>query len=319
MTGLISVAIPFSIAMGALLAGRGGRDDWVDIGRLWGMISWLVLTIGLLLGSWWAYTILGWGGYWAWDPVENSALMPWLAMTAFVHSIMVQKRRGMFRMWNIVLIAVAFSLAQMGMFINRGGPVPSVHSFAESTMGWIFLVFMGATLLGSLAAFAWRLDTLKSRERLDSMLSRESAFLTQNVLFLVVAFVTLWGTTYPVIAEASQGETLTVGEPYFNRVNGPVLLMIVFLMGVGPLLPWRRASVRLVLRALRYPLGMAVLVNTGAGSPRRPRACGASGAGSLRNSRYGHIRRVVPGDAVSTRQGRELPRRLRAAPGREPS
>ena len=259
MTGLISVAIPFSIAMGALLAGRGGRDDWVDLGRLWGMASWLVLTIGLLLGSWWAYTILGWGGYWAWDPVENSALMPWLAMTAFVHSIMVQKRRGMFRMWNIVLISVAFSLAQMGMFINRGGPVPSVHSFAESTMGWLFLVFMGATLLGSLAAFAWRLDTLKSREKLDSMLSRESAFLTQNVLFLVVAFVTLWGTTYPVIAEASQGETLTVGEPYFNRVNGPVLLIIIFLMGVGPLLPWRRASTRNVLRALRYPLGMAVL------------------------------------------------------------
>ena len=260
MTGLISVAIPFSIAMGALLAGRGGRDYWVDLGRLWGMISWLVLTIGLLLGSWWAYTILGWGGYWAWDPVENSALMPWLAMTAFVHSIMVQKRRGMFRMWNIVLIAVAFALAQMGMFINRGGPVPSVHSFAESTMGWLFLVFMGATLLGSLAAFAWRLDTLKSREKLDSMLSRESAFLTQNVLFLVVAFVTLWGTTYPVIAEASQGETLTVGEPYFNRVNGPVLLAIIFLMGVGPLLPWRRASTKNVLKALRYPLGMAVIV-----------------------------------------------------------
>ena len=139
MLGLISVALPFSIAIGALLAGRGGRDEWVDQGRLWGMVSWLLLTTGLLLGAWWAYTILGWGGYWAWDPVENSALMPWLAMTAFVHSIMVQKRRGMFRMWNMVLIIVSFAMAQMGMFINRGGPVPSVHSFAESTMGWIFL------------------------------------------------------------------------------------------------------------------------------------------------------------------------------------
>ena len=172
MAGLISVALPFSIAMGALLAGRGGRDEWVDFGRTWGMISWLILTIGLLLGSWWAYTILGWGGYWAWDPVENSALMPWLAMTAFVHSIMVQKRRGMFRMWNIVLVAVAFTLAEMGMFINRGGPVPSVHSFAQSAMGWLFLAFMGFTLLGSLAAFAWRMNTLRSREALDSMLSR---------------------------------------------------------------------------------------------------------------------------------------------------
>ena len=127
MTGLVSVSIPFSIAIGAMLAKRGGRDEWVDIGRIWGMISWLILTMGLLLGSWWAYTILGWGGDWAWDPVENSALMPWLAMTAFIHSIMVQKRRGMFRMWNMVIIIVAFTLSLMGMFINRGGPVPSVH------------------------------------------------------------------------------------------------------------------------------------------------------------------------------------------------
>ncbi len=167
MVGLISVAIPFSIAIGAVIAGRGGRDEWVDLGRTWAMISWLLLTVGLILGSWWAYTILGWGGYWAWDPVENSALMPWLAMTALVHSIMVQKRRGMFRMWNIVIVVAAFTLAQMGMFINRGGPVPSVHSFAQSSMGWLFLFFMGFTVLGSLAVFAWRLKTLKSREKLD--------------------------------------------------------------------------------------------------------------------------------------------------------
>ena len=256
MMGLVSVALPFSIAMGALLAGRGGRDEWVDVGRLWGMISWVILTVGLILGSWWAYTILGWGGYWAWDPVENSALMPWLAMTAFVHSVMVQKRRGMFRMWNIVLVTVAFTLAEMGMFINRGGPVPSVHSFAQSTMGWSFLFFMGFTLLGSLAAFGWRMGALKSRERLESMLSRESAFLTQNVLFLAVAFITLWGTIYPVIADLFQGQSVTVGEPYFNLVNGPILLTIVFLMGVGPLLPWRRASWRNVVSVLKYPLGV---------------------------------------------------------------
>ena len=257
MIGLVSVTIPFSIAMGALLSGRGGRDEWVNQGRMWGMVSWLILTLGLILGSWWAYTILGWGGYWAWDPVENSALMPWLAMTAFVHSIMVQKRRGMFRMWNIILVTVAFTLAQMGMFINRGGPVPSVHSFAQSTMGWVFLSFMGFTLLASLGAFLWRMDTLKSRGKLESMLSRESAFLTQNVLFLTVAFVTLWGTIYPVISQASQGETITVGEPFFNRVNGPILLAIVFLMGVGPLLPWHRASFRNLTRTLRFPLGIA--------------------------------------------------------------
>ena len=261
MMGLISVAIPFSIAMGALLAGRGGRDEWVDQGRFWGMVSWLILTTGLLLGSWWAYTILGWGGYWAWDPVENSALMPWLAMTAFVHSIMVQKRRRMFRMWNIILVAIAFTLAEMGMFINRGGPVPSVHSFAQSTMGWLFLGFMGLTLVASLVAFAWRLNTLKSEGRLDSMLSRESAFLTQNVLFLAVAFITLWGTIYPVFSKAASDVVVTVGQPFFDRVNGPILLFIVFLMGVGPLMPWRRANPLVVAKILAYPIvGAAILV-----------------------------------------------------------
>ena len=259
MAGLISVAIPFSIAIGALLAGRGGRDEWVDIGRFWGMISWLILTMGLLLGSWWAYTILGWGGYWAWDPVENSALMPWLAVTAFVHSIMVQKRRGMFRMWNIVLIIIGFTMAQMGMFINRGGPVPSVHSFAQSSMGWLFLFFMAFTLVASIAAFVWRMDTLKSRQNLESMLSRESMFLVQNVLFLIVAFVTLWGTIFPIFSEAAQDVTITVGKPFFDRVNGPILLALVLLMGIGPLLPWRRASARNITKALKYPVAVAVL------------------------------------------------------------
>ncbi|MCI0812266.1 MAG: heme lyase CcmF/NrfE family subunit [Chloroflexi bacterium] len=253
MAGLVLVAIPFSIAIGALAARRGGRDEWVDMGRLWGMISWLVLTMGLLLGSWWAYTILGWGGYWAWDPVENSALMPWLAMTAFVHSIMVQKRRGMFRMWNMVLIIIGFTLAQMGMFINRGGPVPSVHSFAQSAMGWLFLMFMAVTLIAAIAVFFWRLESLKSRASLESPLSRESAFLGQNILFLAVAFVTLWGTLFPIFSEAAQGTVITVGRPFFDKVNGPLLLALVFLMGVGPLLPWRRATVRNLLRSLRVP------------------------------------------------------------------
>ena len=260
MTGLIVVAIPFSIAMGALLAGKGGNDEWVDLGRTWGMIAWLILTLGLLLGSWWAYTILGWGGYWAWDPVENSALMPWLAMTAFVHSIMVQKRRGMFRMWNMVIIIIGFTLAQLGMFINRGGPVPSVHSFAQSAMGWIFLGFMAFTLVASIAVFVSKGDTLKSRGRLESMLSRESAFLAQNIAFLAVAFVTLWGTVFPIFSETASDVTITVGQPFFNLVNGPLLLFIVFLMGVGPLLPWRRATIGSLIRALRIPLAAAGVI-----------------------------------------------------------
>ena len=307
MMGLISVAIPFSIAMGALLAGRGGRDEWVDQARLWGMVSWLILTVGLLLGSWWAYTILGWGGYWAWDPVENSALMPWLALTAFVHSIMVQKRRGMFRMWNVVLVTVAFTLAEMGMFINRGGPVPSVHSFAQSTMGWLFLFFMAFTLLGSLAAFAWRMNTLVSREKLDSILSRESAFLTQNVLFLSVAFITLWGTIYPVISRASQDVTITVGEPFFNRVNGPILLAIVFLMGVGPLLPWRRASWRTVLGVLRYPLIVAAVAAIGlaAAGVRQPVALAALAVCSIVT--VGIVHEWVRGSRSRHRRGESYP------------
>ena len=260
MLGLISVALPFSIAIGALLAGRGGRDEWVDQGRLWGMLSWLLLTTGLLLGSWWAYTILGWGGYWAWDPVENSALMPWLGMTAFVHSIMVQKRRGMFRMWNMVLIIVSFAMAQMGMFINRGGPVPSVHSFAESTMGWIFLAVMAATLFISLSIFIFRYDTLKSRSGLDSMISRESAFLAQNVLFLLIAFVTLWGTIFPIFSEAVDDTTMTIGQPFFNKVNGPLMVLLVLLMGIGPVLPWRKAGWSSINKMLRAPFVVASVV-----------------------------------------------------------
>ncbi len=259
MAGLVLVAVPFSIAMGALAARRGGRDEWVDLGRLWGMVSWLVLTMGLMLGSWWAYTILGWGGYWAWDPVENSALMPWLAMTAFVHSIMVQKRRGMFRMWNMALIIIAFTMAQMGMFINRGGPVPSVHSFAQSTMGWLFLAFMVGTLLVSIAVFMWRYDSLRSRAQLESFVSRESAFLGQNILFLVVAFVTLWGTIFPVFSEAADDTVITIGRPFFDRVNGPILLLIVVLMGIGPLLPWRRSTTQSLVRALRVPVAVSLL------------------------------------------------------------
>ena len=307
MAGLVSVAIPFSIAMGALLAGRGDRDEWVDLGRAWAMVSWLILTLGLILGSWWAYTILGWGGYWAWDPVENSALMPWLAMTAFVHSIMVQKRRGMFRMWNMVLIIVAFTLAQLGMFINRGGPVPSVHSFAQSTMGWLFLFFMAFTLLASIGAFIWRMDTLKSRAGLDSVVSRESVFLIQNVLFLTVAFVTLWGTVFPIFSQATQGETVTVGEPFFNRTNGPLLLVLVLLMGVGPLLPWGRASLRSLVGFLKYPAiaAVATVVILSVAAVRNPVALVAFSACAL--AATGIVHEWIRGTRSRHRKGESYP------------
>ena len=258
MAGLIGISVPFSFALGSLLARQTG-DEWVDPGRVWGILTWALLASGLLLGSWWAYTILGWGGYWFWDPVENAAFMPWLALTAFIHSIMVQKRRGMFRMWNIALINVAFALALYGMFMNRGGSVPSVHSFGESDLGWIFLMFLGVGLIVPFIIFFWRYPLLKSARNLDSMLSREAAFLVNNLLLLAIAFVTLWGTVYPLISQLTSGEDITVARPFYDQVNGPLMLGLVFLMGIGPLLPWRRANLASVRRGLMVPAAVGVL------------------------------------------------------------
>ena len=258
MAGLVGITIPFSFALGSLLARQTG-DEWVDPGRVWGIITWALLAAGLLLGSWWAYTILGWGGYWFWDPVENAAFMPWLALTAFIHSIMVQKRRGMFRMWNIALVNVAFGLALYGMFMNRGGSVPSVHSFGASTLGWVFLLFLAVGVIVPLIIFFWRYPLLKSAQNLDSMLSREAAFLVNNLLLLGIAFVTLWGTVYPLISPLTSGEEITVARPFYDQVNGPLMLALVFLMGVGPMLPWRRANWASVRRALTAPAGVAAL------------------------------------------------------------
>ena len=252
MAGLIGITVPFAFAMGSLLAGKTG-DEWVDAGRVWGIIAWVLLASGLLLGSWWAYTILGWGGFWFWDPVENAAFMPWLGLTAFIHSIMVQKRRGMFRMWNIVLIDVAFGLALYGMFMNRGGSVPSVHSFGASSLGWIFLLFLTVGVLVPFAIFIWRYPILKSARNLDSMLSREAAFLVNNLLLLAIAFVTLWGTVYPLISRLTNDEEITVARPFYDQVNGPLMLALVFLMGVGPLIPWRKASLASLRKTLLPP------------------------------------------------------------------
>ncbi|MFQ5934151.1 MAG: heme lyase CcmF/NrfE family subunit, partial [Dehalococcoidia bacterium] len=260
MTGLVAVAVPFAFAMGSLLAGRTG-DDWVDMGRSWALVAWSILGAGLLLGGWWAYTILGWGGFWAWDPVENAGFMPWLVMTAFVHSIMVQKRRGMFRVWNVVLINLAFTSALLGMFINRGGPTPSVHSFAQSILGWVFLGFMAFAVLFSFGLLFHRMSSLHSAQTLESKLSREAAFLVNNVLFLAIAFVIIWGQVYPVISDVATDVTITVGEPFYNQVNGPLLLGLIFLMGVGPLLPWRHASLAQVRKALLLPVAAALVVS----------------------------------------------------------
>jgi cytochrome c-type biogenesis protein CcmF len=258
MGGLISITIPFAFASGALIAGNYG-DDWIDVARVSAILSWGVLGTGMLLGAWWAYTILGWGGYWAWDPIENVALMPWLVLTAFIHSIMVQKRRGMFRMWNVALLNIAFVLAQLGMFINRGGPVVSVHSFAASTLGIIFMLFMFASLVFAFGLFLWRMPRLKSDRAMESFLSRESAFLVNNFLFLSVMAVTLWGVLFPLFSDLARDVSVSVGAPYFDRVNGPVLLGIVVMMGIGPLLPWRKASARSLKQWFVWPMLVGVV------------------------------------------------------------
>ena len=258
MGGLIAITIPFAFSSGALLAGDYG-DNWVDIARISAILGWGVLGAGMLLGAWWAYTILGWGGYWAWDPIENVALMPWLVMTAFVHSIMVQKRRGMFRMWNVALLNIAFVLAQLGMFINRGGPVVSVHSFAASALGMIFLGFMLFALVFAFTLFLWRMPHLKSARAMESFISREASFLVNNFLFLAVMGITLWGVLFPLFSDLARDVSVSVSAPYFDRANGPVLLGIVVMMGVGPLLPWRKASSRSLKQWFIWPTAVGIL------------------------------------------------------------
>lgn len=261
MAGLVGITIPFAYAAGALISGNYG-DDWVDIARTSGILVWGVLGLGLLIGAWWAYTILGWGGYWSWDPIENVALMPWLVMTAFIHSIMVQKRRGMFRMWNVALLNIAFVLAQLGMFINRGGPVVSVHSFASSSLGVIFISFMMVSLVFAFGVFLWRYPQLKSDRTVESFLSREASFLVNNFLLLAVVAVTLWGVVFPVFSDLARDVSVSISAPYFNRVNGPLLLAMVAIMGVGPLLPWRRTSARSLRTWFIWPTlgGLAVII-----------------------------------------------------------
>ncbi len=239
--GFVGFTVPYAFAMAALLSGRTGAT-WVRLSRRWTLIAWMFLGLGMFLGGWWAYNELGWGGYWAWDPVENASLMPWLTGTAFLHSVMVQEQRGMFKVWNMLLIILTFVLSIFGTFLTRSGILDSIHAFAVSSIGTYFLVFIAITLLGSLALLYERLSLLKSDGELDSIFSREAAFLLNNILFLGIWFAVFWGTIYPIISEVVTGRRIFVGPPYFNVVAGPLLLAMLALMGIGPLLPWRRTS-----------------------------------------------------------------------------
>jgi cytochrome c-type biogenesis protein CcmF len=257
--GFVSFVIPYAFAIAALVTRETGAL-WIRATRRWTLVAWLFLSMGLLLGAWWAYGVLGWGGYWAWDPVENAALMPWLTGTAFLHSVMIQEKRGMFKVWNMVLIMMTYSLVIFGTFLTRSGVISSVHTFAQSGIGPLFLVFIGVMFVSSIVLLFDRLDTLKSENQLDSMLSRESIFLLQNLLFLAVFFVTFWGTLFPVVSELIASQKAIVGPPFFNQVNGPLLAALVVLMGVAPLMPWRRASRQKLARLLLWPALAGLLV-----------------------------------------------------------
>ena len=257
LLGYMSWTIPFAFAMGALISGRVD-SQWLKAAWPWVLIAWAIQGTGLLLGAWWAYHVLGWGGYWGWDPVENVALLPWLTGTAFLHSVVVQERRGMLKKWNMLLILVTFCLAIFGTLVVRGGLLSSVHNFATSGLGPAILAFLGFTLVVSLTFFFKRTHLLHSDQRFDSVISRESAFLLNNLLLVGVAFATFWGSIFPLLTEAFNGSKITVGAPFYEKVNGPILLGLLVLMGIGPLMAWRKATWESVKRNFRWPLAAAI-------------------------------------------------------------
>ena len=253
LVGYVGFTIPFAFAIAALLTKRLG-DEWLIMIRRWALLAWLCLGVGLIIGAWWAYVELGWGGYWAWDPVENAGLLPWLVSTAFLHSIMMQRRRGMLKAWNMVLVILTFSLTIFGTFLTRSGVLSSVHTFSESTLGPFFLTFIGVTLFGSLGLLYYRSADLRDEAEMESFISRESTFLLNNLLLIGSTFAIFLGTVFPVISEMVRGIKITVGPPFFNQVNGPIFLALILLAGICTLTGWRRVSIRNLTRHFLWPL-----------------------------------------------------------------
>ena len=255
--GYVGFTVPFAFAIAALITGRVG-EGWLLATRRWTLIAWGFLTVGIILGSWWSYEVLGWGGYWAWDPVENASFMPWLTGTAYLHSVLVQERRGMLRVWNISLLCATFALTILGTFITRSGVLESVHAFTTSGIGVALISFFALIVLTTVVLIGWRGDRLRSPGRIDSPLSREGAFLANNVLFAAFAFVILLGTLFPLIVEAINNDRVSVGVPYFNRMTMPIGMTLLFLMAIAPVLPWRKASGELLRHRLIWPAWIGV-------------------------------------------------------------
>ena len=255
--GFVGFAVPFAFAMAALITRQLG-DTWIRTTRRWTMVAWFFLGTGILLGGNWAYHELGWGGFWAWDPVENASLMPWLIGTAFLHSVMVQEKKGMLKVWNIVLVTLTYTMSLVGTLLTRSGVVSSVHAFANSPIGQYFFAFIVIGLSAALYLLIDRLPYLKSENEMESMVSRESSFLFNNLILLASCFAVFWGTMFPVLSEAVTGDKVTVGPPFFNRVNVPIAIFLMFLTGVGPLLAWRKASTNSLKRNFLWPAVMAL-------------------------------------------------------------
>jgi cytochrome c-type biogenesis protein CcmF len=300
--GFIGFTVPFAFGVAALLAG-GGSDSWVSIIRRWTLLVWCFLTVGLVLGGVWSYSVLGWGGYWAWDPVENVALLPWLVSTAFLHSIMLQERRGMARLWNVALVISAFALTTFGTFLTRGSVLSSVHAFAQSAVGPAYLAFLGAVLLGGFGLVAWRLPALRTPARLESTVSREAAIVGNNMLLLAATAIILLGTVFPLVVEATTGEQITVGGPYFQSALAPVFLLVLLLAGTAPLLPWRVVNRDRAVRRLRLPVLAAALVVVVAAAAGLRDLYAAAGFGLATLVLVGNGQEIATGLAVGRRHG----------------
>jgi len=256
--GYVGLTVPFAFAMGALLSGRTD-ERWIVATRRWTLAAWTFLGVGQLIGAHWAYVEIGWGGYYAWDPVENAALMPWLAATAFLHSVMIQEKRGMLKVWNMLLVALAFNLSLFGTFLTRSGVIDSIHSFSKSPIGGWFLGFLALMVVFSVVLIRWRLPLLRTKTRLESLVSREATFLYNNLLLVALCLTILWGVLYPVLSEAVRGETRSVSKPYYDFFLHTFGLPLLLLMGIGPLVAWRRASLRSLEKTFVVPFAAAVV------------------------------------------------------------
>src|SRR5947209_7559706 len=271
-SGYTLLTIPFAFAIGALITGRLG-NEWISVTRRFALAAWLFLGIGVVLGARWSYTELGWGGYWAWDPVENAALMPWLCTTAFIHSIMIQEKRGMLKVWNVSLVLASGTLAILGTFLVRSGILNSIHAFGASTLGVPFVLLIGAMVASAIALVIWRRESLRSEAQLDSLLSREAVFLFQNLVLVAMVFVIFWITFFPLISEAVTGTKVSVGPPAFRPFIVPLALVLVLLSGIGPIIAWRRVTAANLRRSFAIPvaagvLTTVVLLGTGTGDTR---------------------------------------------------